>query len=66
MQEQIHLTRALAEPLSHLQQAARRIAEVSQECKLDINADEYVESFKPFSMDITYHWSQVLQPFSHV
>lgn len=59
VQEQIHLTRALAEPLSQLQQAARRIAEISQECKLEVNPDEYVESFKPFSMDITYHWSQV-------
>lgn len=60
MQEQIQLTKQLAEPLSQLQQTARHIAETSQECKLDLDPDEYVESFKPFSMDITYHWSKVL------
>lgn len=59
LQEQIHLTKTLAEPLSQLQQTARHIAETSQECKLDLEPDEYVESFKPFSMDITYHWSKV-------
>lgn len=57
-QEEIKLTRALADPLSQLQQTARRIAEISQESKLDIEPDAYVESFKPFSMDITYHWSK--------
>ena len=59
MQEQIHLTKALSEPLSQLQQTARNIAEISQEYKLQVELDEYVESFKPFSMDITYHWSKV-------
>ena len=59
LQEQIQLTKALSEPLSQLQQTARHIAETSQECKLDLEPDEYVESFKPFSMDITYHWSKV-------
>ena len=59
MQEQIQLTKALSEPLSQLQQTARNIAEISQECKLEMDPDEYVESFKPFSMDITYHWSKV-------
>ena len=59
MQEQIQLTKALSGPLSQLQQTARNIAEVSQECKLEVEPDEYVESFKPFSMDVTYHWSRV-------
>lgn len=59
VQEQIQLTKALSEPLSQLQQTARNIAEISQECKLQVEPDEYVESFKPFSMDITYHWSKV-------
>ncbi len=63
MQEQIQLTKQLAEPLSELQQTARHIAETSQECKLDLDPDEYVESFKPFSMDITYHWSKVLTAY---
>lgn len=35
------------------------IAEVSTDCRLDVDADEYVDTFKPFSMDIVYQWSQV-------
>lgn len=65
MQEEIKLTKALSEPLSQLQQTARNIAETSQECKLQVEPDEYVESFKPFSMDITYHWSKVCNPALH-
>lgn len=58
------MTKSLAEPLSQLQQTARRIAEISEECKLPLDPDEYVESFKPFSMDITYEWSKVQQLFT--
>jgi len=43
--------------------AVSRASEISQECKLDLDPDEYVESFKPFSMDITYHWSKVLTAY---
>lgn len=65
VQEQIQLTKALSEPLSQLQQTAHNIAEISQECKLPVEPDEYMESFKPFSMDITYHWSKVCCPALH-
>ena len=58
LQEQIHLTTTLARPLHKLQETARHIAEVSTECRLDLDADEYVDSFKPFSMDIVHQWSQ--------
>lgn len=37
LQEQIKLTVQLAGPLSQLQDAARRIAEVSRECKLEVD-----------------------------
>jgi superfamily II RNA helicase len=58
-QEQIRLKEVLAGPLSALQETARHIAEVSNECKLEVAEDEFVESFRPSLMDIIYAWSQV-------
>ena len=40
------------------QETARSVAEVSRECKLEVVVDDYVESFKPFLMDIMYSWSK--------
>jgi len=40
------------------QAAARHIAEVSNECKVPVDADDYVESFRPTLMDVVYRWSQ--------
>lgn len=56
--EQIRLKESLARPLQALQDAARRIAEVSVECRLEVKVDEYVESFWPFLMDVIYAWSK--------
>eukprot|EP00198_Chlamydomonas_reinhardtii_P006185 XP_001695521.1 predicted protein [Chlamydomonas reinhardtii] len=56
--ETIKLTTQLAEPLAQLQAAARHIAEVSRECKLDLDPDEYVDGFKPALMDVIYAWSK--------
>ncbi|XP_072992192.1 DExH-box ATP-dependent RNA helicase DExH10 isoform X1 [Typha latifolia] len=57
--EQIHLRTELAKPLQQLQDAARKIAEVQRQCKLDINVDEYVEStIRPYLMDVIYCWSK--------
>eukprot|EP00798_Chlamydomonas_sp_ICE-L_P030823 gene30823-35859_t len=52
--EFIKLTHAMAEPLAQLQY----VAEVASECKLDVNPEEYIESFKPSLMDIMYSWSK--------
>ncbi|XP_018022900.1 exosome RNA helicase MTR4 [Hyalella azteca] len=46
----------LSGPLRQMQEMARRIAKVVQECKLDIVEEEYVEKFKPFLMDVVYDW----------
>jgi hypothetical protein len=43
------------------QDTARRIADVIKECKLEVNADEYVEGFKPVLMDIVFAWSKWVQ-----
>uniref|UniRef100_A0ABQ7GPW6 HUA enhancer 2 n=1 Tax=Dunaliella salina TaxID=3046 RepID=A0ABQ7GPW6_DUNSA len=56
--EAIKLTQVMAEPLASLQETARYIAEVSRECKLEMDPDAYVESFRPFLMDIMYSWSK--------
>ena len=41
-----------------MQETARTVAEVSRECKLEVVVDDYIESFKPFLMDIMYSWSK--------
>ena len=41
-----------------MQEAARRIAKVSQECKLAVNEEEYVQRFRPELMDVVYAWCQ--------
>ncbi|KAL6759568.1 HUA enhancer 2 [Haematococcus lacustris] len=56
--EFIKLTTTMAGPLAALQETARKIAEVSRECKLEVDPDTYVEAFKPFLMDIMYSWSK--------
>ncbi|KAF3325604.1 superkiller viralicidic activity 2-like 2 isoform X1 [Carex littledalei] len=57
--EQIRLRGELSKPLQQLQDAARRIAEIQRECKLDVNVEEYVESTcKPYMMDVIYCWSK--------
>ncbi|KAM0867868.1 hypothetical protein ACQ4PT_041687 [Festuca glaucescens] len=57
--EQIRLRNELSKPMTQLQEAARKIAEVQRECKLDVNVEEYVESTcKPYLMDVIYSWSK--------
>jgi ATP-dependent RNA helicase DOB1 len=46
----------LAGPLRSLQDAARKIATISQECKLPMEVEDYVEKFKPHIMDIVFAW----------
>ena len=57
-EEIIKLTTKMAEPLAQLQETARFVAEVSKECKLPVVTDDYVASFRPTLMDITYSWSR--------
>lgn len=39
-----------------MQDLARHIARISNEAKLDMDEDSYVESFKPFLMDVVFAW----------
>ncbi len=50
------LKEELAGPLRAMQDAARRIAKVSIECKLAVNEEEYVLQFRPELMDVVYAW----------
>lgn len=43
-------------PYNALKDIAKRIAQVSRHCKLNIVVDEYVGKFKFELMDVVYHW----------
>jgi ATP-dependent RNA helicase DOB1 len=53
-----HLREDLAKPLREIQRQARIIAKVSQESKLPVNEEEYVQSFKPQLMNVIYDWAK--------
>jgi len=55
--ETVRIAAALAGPLKLLQGTAKHIAEVSRECGLEVDPEEYVESFRPSLMDVTYAWA---------
>ncbi|KAJ5787225.1 hypothetical protein N7457_002215 [Penicillium paradoxum] len=48
----------LAKPLREIQSQARIIAKVSQESKMAINEEEYVQSFHWELMEVVYDWTQ--------
>jgi len=45
-------------PLAALREAARRVAKVSIDCRLPLDADEYAESFRPELMDVAAAWAR--------
>lgn len=55
----------LGGPLKIMQETARKIAKVSQESKLNLVEEEYVQSFKPALMDVVYAWAQG-KSFAHI
>ncbi|KAJ5176280.1 ATP-dependent RNA helicase mtr4 [Penicillium canariense] len=48
---------ALAKPLKEIQAQARIIAKVSQESKMAVNEDEFVQSFHWELMEVIYDWA---------
>jgi ATP-dependent RNA helicase DOB1 len=50
------MTQDLVGPYKIMQDTAKRVATVSKECKLDIEIDDYVDSLKPFLMDVMNEW----------
>jgi len=52
----VRLKPELAVPFRQLQETARRIAKVSQESKIAIDVEEYVQKFSPHMMEVTFAW----------
>jgi len=52
------LKEVLAKPYRQIQAKAKIIAKVSQESKLEVNEDEYVQTLKWQLMEVVYEWSQ--------
>lgn len=48
---------SLTRPIRQMQEAARRIAKITEEAKMEIDVDEYLESFKPAMIDVVYSWA---------
>ncbi|CAG7930396.1 unnamed protein product [Penicillium olsonii] len=48
----------LSKPLKEIHSQARMIAKVSQESKMAVNEDEYVQSFHWELMDVVFAWTQ--------
>lgn len=55
----------LQKPFREIQAKARIIAKVSQECKLDVNEEEYVQKLKWQLMETVYTWAQG-RPFAEI
>ena len=51
------LKEELAKPFREIQAQARIVAKVSQESKLALNEEEYVQGFKYQLMDVVYAWA---------
>lgn len=60
MEANLRLKPELAGPFRQLQETARKIAKVSQESKIAIDVEEYVQKFSPHMMEVTYSWCKVL------
>eukprot|EP01135_Chromosphaera_perkinsii_P004186 Nk52_evm5s271 gene=Nk52_evmTU5s271 len=50
------MAESLKGPLQQMQESARRIAKVSIESKMQLDEEEYVNSFKPQMMDLVHAW----------
>jgi len=54
--ENVKIREELAPTLRQLQEVTKKIAKISQECKLNIDPEEYTQSFRPHLMDVVYAW----------
>lgn len=59
------LREELAKPFRQIQAKARMVAKVSQESKLLVDEDEYVEGFKHQLMEVVFAWAQG-KPFAEI
>lgn len=59
------LKEELSKPYREIQAKARIVAKVSQECKLDVNEEDYAQSLKWQLMETVHSWAQG-RPFSEI
>lgn len=50
------LKEELAGPLSTLRDIAGRVGKVAEECKMEIDVDEYAAKFRPDIMEVVAAW----------
>nr|WCZ58335.1 exosome RNA helicase MTR4 [Paratrimastix eleionoma] len=55
--DQITLRSELQGPIKQLQEIANKVAKVSQECKIDIEPDEFVKSYTGTLSEVAYRWA---------
>ncbi|CAM6129641.1 unnamed protein product [Calypogeia fissa] len=48
----------LAGPFSQLQDVARRVGKVQLDCKMQIDVEQYVSSFRPEIIEVAYAWAK--------
>ncbi|KAI7836432.1 hypothetical protein COHA_009701 [Chlorella ohadii] len=48
----------LEAPYAALREHARKVARTAADCKMEMDADEYMESFRPDLMDVVAAWAQ--------
>eukprot|EP01122_Echinamoeba_exundans_P012015 TRINITY_DN4942_c0_g1_i1.p1 TRINITY_DN4942_c0_g1~~TRINITY_DN4942_c0_g1_i1.p1 ORF type:complete len:1148 (-),score=326.50 TRINITY_DN4942_c0_g1_i1:30-3077(-) len=53
----VGLREELAGPLRQIQDVARRVATVEQECRLPVDVEQYVAHFKPTLMEVVFMWA---------
>ena len=47
----------MQQPFNKLKETARHVASILNECKLPVDVEEYVGSFKSTMMEIVYEWA---------
>lgn len=55
--ESLTLEPSLQHAYNLLKEVALRIGTITQECKIPIDVDEYVQSFEPSAMPVMYAWA---------
>ncbi len=63
--DNLKLEKELETALGFLKAVAKRVGMVTKESNIEINVDEFVDSFSPNVMRVVYHWCKG-ESFSHV
>mmetsp|Transcript_7529 Transcript_7529/g.28276 ORF Transcript_7529/g.28276 Transcript_7529/m.28276 type:complete len:1035 (-) Transcript_7529:78-3182(-) len=56
--QKVKLPEELEGPFQQLQEAAKKVAETSVECGIELSVEDYVNEYSPVLMEITHKWCQ--------